>query len=298
VEVNTSRNYHNIKKNSYLKQIDLDLCEHCVYGKHKRVRFLIVEKENKRKRLELMHTNVWGQAHVSYLGGSHSCVNFIDDATRKTWVYCIRQKYDVFDTYKKWKALGENETGKRLKCLRSDNGSEYCSNDFDDYCSYHGICREKTVPGTPQENGVSERKNRTIMERARSMRLHVGLPLHFREDDADNVVYLIKKGPSSSLDGIILEEAWTCKKVNYYFLKTFGCEAFVHIDKENITNLEEKSKKCTFIGYGVNDFSYRLWDYENHKIIRIRYVIFNEKVIYKYHLQGKKQEKKSRIHSA
>jgi hypothetical protein len=93
------------------------------------------------------------------------------------------------------------------------------------------------------------------------------------------------------LDGGIPEEAWIGKRVNYSFLKTFGYEAFVHIDKENRTNLEEKSNKCTFIGYGVNNFGYRLWDYENHKIIRSRDVIFNEKFIYKYQLQGKIQEK-------
>jgi hypothetical protein len=83
------------------------------------------------------------------------------------------------------------------------------------------------------------------------------------------------------LDGRIPKEAWTGKKVNYSFLNTFGCEAFVHIDKENRTKIEEKSKKCTFIGYGVDDFGYRLWDYENQKIIRSRDVISNEKVIYK-----------------
>ena len=92
------------------------------------------------------------------------------------------------------------------------------------------------------------------------------------------------------MDGGIPEEAWTGKKVNCYFLKTFGCESFVHIFKENRTKLESKSKKCTFIGYGVNDFGYRLWDYENNKIIRSRDVIFNEKVMYKDQLQGKKQE--------
>jgi hypothetical protein len=93
------------------------------------------------------------------------------------------------------------------------------------------------------------------------------------------------------LDGTIIEEEWIGKKVNYSFLKTFGCEAFVHIDKENRTKLEENSKKCTFIGYNVNDFGYCLWDYENIKIIRIRDAIFNEKVMYKDQLQGKKQEK-------
>jgi hypothetical protein len=71
------------------------------------------------------------------------------------------------------------------------------------------------------------------------------------------------------LDGIIPEEEWTGKQVNYSFLKTFGCEAFVHIDKENRTNLESKSKKCTFIRYGVNDFGYQLWDYEKKKSLGV-----------------------------
>jgi hypothetical protein len=127
--------------------------------------------------------------------------------------------------------LVENEIGKMLACLRSDNEGGYCSKECDDYCSYHKICRKKTIRGTPQENGVSERMNMTIMERARSMRFHVGFPLHFCADVVDIVVYLINIGPSSSLDGIIPEEVWIGKKVNYSFLKTFGCESFVHINK-------------------------------------------------------------------
>ena len=93
-----------------LKQVDLDFCEHCVYGKHKRVRFLRVGKTKKSEKLELVHTYVWGPTHVSSLGDSCYYVTFIDDARRKTWVYCIRKKFDVFDTFKKQKALVENET--------------------------------------------------------------------------------------------------------------------------------------------------------------------------------------------
>ena len=102
------------------------------------------------------------------------------------------------------------------------------------------------------------------------------------------VVYLINRGPSSSLDGGIPEEAWIGKKVNYWFLKTFSCEAFFHIDKDNRTKLDAKSKKCTFIGYRINDFGYHLYDYENHKIIRSRDVVFNEKAMYKDQLKRKK----------
>ena len=78
-----------------LKKIDLDLCEHCVYEKQKRVIFLKVIKEKNIERLELVHTDVWVPSHVSSLSVSHYYVTFIDYATRKTWVYCIRQKYDV-----------------------------------------------------------------------------------------------------------------------------------------------------------------------------------------------------------
>ena len=103
---------------SGLKHVDLKFCENCVYGKHKRVRLLRVGKEKKNEKLELVHTDVWGPAQASSPSGSLYYVTFIDDATRKTWIYCIRNKFDVFDTFKKWKDLVENETRKRLKCLR------------------------------------------------------------------------------------------------------------------------------------------------------------------------------------
>lgn len=137
-----------------LKQIDLEFCEHCVYGKQKRVQFLRVGKEKKSENLELVHIDVRGPTQISSLGGSNYYVTFIDDATRKTWVYCIKKKYVVFNTFKKWKALVENEIGKKLKCIRSDNGGEYCSKEFDNYYSYNGIHRQKIVPRKPQENGV------------------------------------------------------------------------------------------------------------------------------------------------
>ena len=97
-----------------------------------------------------------------------------------------------------------------------------------------------------------------IMEHARCMRLHTGLPLQLLVDSVDTIVYLINKRPLSALDGGIPKESWIGKKVNYSFMRTFGCEPFSHIHKENITRLEAKSKKCTCIGYGVDDFRYHL----------------------------------------
>ena len=126
-----------------LKQVSLEFCENCVYGKQKRVSFLRVGKEKKSEKLYLVHTGVWGPSQVQYLGVSHYYVVFINDATRKTWVYCIRQKSDVLATFKKWKYLVENESGKILKCIGFNNGGEYCSKEFDSYCSYKNFIERR-----------------------------------------------------------------------------------------------------------------------------------------------------------
>ncbi|XXG79495.1 hypothetical protein AAC387_Pa09g0546 [Persea americana] len=264
-----------------LKSLDLEFCEDCVFGKQKKVTFSKVGRPPKSERLELVHTDVWGQTQVPSLGGSSYFVTFIDDATRKLWVYPMKHKSDVFDVFKKWKALVKNKTGLKLKSLRSDNGGEYCSKEFEEYCAKNVIKREKTIPNTPQQNGVAERMNRTIVERARSMRLHAGLPKQFWVEAVNAAAYLINRGPSVPLDGGLPEEAWTGKEVNLSHLKVFGCTSYVHVDAEKRDKLDSKSRKCTFIGYGSDEFGYRFWDEENRKIIRSRNVIFNEKVMHK-----------------
>jgi transposase InsO family protein len=93
----------------------------------------------------------------------------------------------------------EVETGLKLKCLRSDNGGEYEDGGFKHFYASNGIKMEKTIPGTPQQNGVVERMNRTLNEHARSMRLHVGLPKTFKADAVSTVAYLINQGPSVPL---------------------------------------------------------------------------------------------------
>ena len=103
----------------------------------------------------------------------------------------MKNKSDVFETFKKWKAMGETETGLKVKCLRSNNGGEYIDEGFSEYYAARGIRMEKTISGTPQQNGVAERMNRTLNKRARSMRLHAGLPKTFWADALNTAAYLI-----------------------------------------------------------------------------------------------------------
>ncbi|GJX40232.1 retrovirus-related pol polyprotein from transposon TNT 1-94 [Tanacetum coccineum] len=159
----------------------------CVLGKQKKVSFVKSENTRKLKRLELVHTYVYDPTSITSIGGSCYYVTFIDDSSRKVWVYFLKNKSEVFNTFKKWKATVENETNLRVKCLKSDNGGEYSSREFIEYCAENGIRMLKTVPETPQQNDVAERMNRTLNERAKSMRFHAWLPKMFWEDSVKDV---------------------------------------------------------------------------------------------------------------
>ena len=263
-----------------LKNVDVGLCEDCIFGKQKKVSFTKIDKTPKAERLELVHTDVWGPSPVSSLAGSLYYVTFIDDSTRKLWVYFLKKKSEVFDTFRKWKAMVENETGLKIKRVRSDNGGEYRDNRFREFCANNEIKMEKMVPMTPQQNGVAERMNRTLNECARSLRIHAGLPKMFWAEAVNTAAYLINRGPSIPLDGKIPEEVWSGKEVNLSHLRVFGCISYVHIDSAERSKLDAKSNKCVLVGYGGDEFGYRFWDYENRKIIRSKDVIFNENVMY------------------
>jgi transposase InsO family protein len=84
-------------------------------------------------------------------------ITFINDFSRKVWVYFLKHKNDALTAFKQWKALVENKTTRKLKKLRTDNGLEFCNGEFDSLCADHGIARHKNVIGTPQQNGVAEK---------------------------------------------------------------------------------------------------------------------------------------------
>jgi transposase InsO family protein len=106
---------------------------------------------------------------VPSLGNFVYYVIFIDDYSRKTWIYFLKVKDEVFSKFQEFKALVENLSGSKIKILRSDNGGEYTSNEFKYFCREAGIKRELTTPYNPQQNGVAERKNRSIVEATKAM---------------------------------------------------------------------------------------------------------------------------------
>ena len=144
----------------------------------------------------------------------------------------------------------------KLKCLRSDNGGEYIYGGFKEYCTTNSITMEKTIPRTPQQNGVVECMNKTINERAKSIRLHSGLPKIFWADAVNTAINLINRGPSIPLEHRLPEEVWSGREVSLNHLKVFGCVSYVHIKSNDRTKLDAKARKCFFIGYRDEQFGY------------------------------------------
>ena len=121
----------------------------------------------------------------------------------------------------------------------------------------HGIRMEKTILRTPQQNDVAECMNRTLNKRARSMRLHTGLPKTSWADVISTAAYLINCGPSVPMESKLPKEIWSNKEVNFSHLKVFCCVSYVHIDSVARGKLDAKSKICFFISYGDEKFGYR-----------------------------------------
>jgi hypothetical protein len=228
----SEKGMHLLHKRGYLNDIGkLEFCKHCVFGKQKRVSFSLSTHCTKGI-LDYIHSDLWGRAPHSSIGGCDYMITFIDDFSRKVWVYLLKHKNDALTAFKQWKALVENQSGRKIKKLRTDNGLEFCNNEFNSLCADHGIARHKTVPGTPKQNGVAERMNRTILERVRCMLSNAGLcDKHGLWAEAANAAcYLINLSPNSVIDFKILEEVWTVKPVDYSNLRIFGCPAYAHVN--------------------------------------------------------------------
>lgn len=257
-----------------LTKVSLPLCEHCITSKQHRLKFSTSSSRGKVV-LELVHSDVW-QAPVPSLGGAKYFVSFIDDYSRRCWVYPIKKKSDVFATFKAFKARVELDSGKKIKCFRTDNGGEYTSEEFDDFCKKEGIKRQFTVAYTPQQNGVAERMNRTLLERTRAMLRAAGLEKSFWAEAVNTACYLVNRAPSTAIELKTPMEMWTGKPVDYSNLHIFGSIVYAMYNAQEITKLDPKSRKCRFLGYADGVKGYRLWDPTAHKVVISRDVIFVE----------------------
>ena len=255
------------------KTCKLDFCEQCVLGKQKRVKFGTTI-HNTKGILDYIHTDVWGPTKTASLGGKHYFVTFVDDFSRRVWVYTMKSKDEVFETFLVWKKMVENQTGRKIKVLRYDNGTEYQNDQFSIFCKKEGISRHFTVRDTPQQNGVAERMNRTLLEKVRCMLSNAGFGKQFLVEAVMYASHLINRLPSAALNGKTPLEVWSGKPINDYdTLHVFGSTAYYHVKE---SKLDPRAKKSLFMGVTLGVKGYRLWCLSSKKIISSRDVTFDE----------------------
>ncbi|KAK8680761.1 hypothetical protein V6N13_109700 [Hibiscus sabdariffa] len=196
--------------------------------------------------LGLIHSDVCGPMNAQARGGFHYFITFTDDFSRYGYIYLMRHKSEALEKFKEFRNEVQNQHGKSIKALRSDRGGKYLSHEFDELLKECGIVSQLTPPGTPQRNGVSERRNRTLLDMVRSMMSHSDLPISFWGHALETAAFTLNRVPSKSVQKTP-HEMWTGKRPNMSFMKIWGCKAYVK--HQMSTKLEPKSHKCTFVDF-------------------------------------------------
>eukprot|EP00253_Pinus_taeda_P028506 PITA_28506 len=223
------------------------VCSGCVLGKHHRDSFDKRASWHASAPLQLVHSDLCGPLPVASFSGCKYFLTFIDDFSRRTWVYFLKLKSEVFDTFLAFKAFVEKPSGHQILKLRTDNGGEYVKNTFINFCTENGIQMQHTVPYTPQQNGVAERKNRTLKEMANCMLQSKGPSLSFWAEAINCANYIINRTPTKVLKNITSQEAWSSIKPDVSHFRVFGSEAWAHIPDEKHKALEPKSENVLLL---------------------------------------------------
>ncbi len=137
------------------------------------------DKNVNKRALDVVHSDVWGPTKMTSMGGCRYYVSFSDDHTRKVWVYFMKEKNEMFTHFQNFRMLAKKQTGLQVKCLRSDGGGNYFSNEFITYMKMRGIQKQFTCRYTSQQIGITERKNRHIIEVARALMANKSMPHHY-----------------------------------------------------------------------------------------------------------------------
>jgi hypothetical protein len=206
------------------------------------------------RRLELVHGDLCDPISPVTPRGNMYFLLLVDDLNRYMWVVTIPSKYRAAATIKDIQVRAEGESGLKLKALRTDRGSEFTTTEFTDYCAVEGVHHQHTVPYSPQQNGIIEHQNGSMVATAK------GLPRWFWGEAVNTAVYVQKKCLKKSVDSMTPFEAWHGMKPVVHHLKMFGCIVYVRNMMPHLKKLEDRGRKMIFIGYESGSKAYRAYD--------------------------------------
>ncbi|GKA16507.1 retrotransposon protein, putative, ty1-copia subclass [Tanacetum coccineum] len=267
-----------LQHDGLLNSIDIESlgkCVSCLSGKMARKPYSH-QVERAKDLLGLIHTDVCGPFRVVSRQGASYFVTFTDDFSRYGYVYLLKHKHEVFETFKVFQKEVENQLGKTIKSLRSDRGGEYMSQEFLDHLKEHGIIAHRTPPYTPQNNGVSERRNRTLLDMVRSMMSQTTLPKSFWDYALETAARILNMVPTKKVDKTPYE-IWHGQAPKLSYLKVWGCEALVKRDTlTKPDKLDPRSFRCIFVGYPKETMGYSFYSPSENKVFVARNAEFFE----------------------
>ncbi|GBM61600.1 Retrovirus-related Pol polyprotein from transposon TNT 1-94 [Araneus ventricosus] len=251
-------------------------CEVCKLYKHRRTSFKATNFVRSKAPNDLIFMDTWGPIKVTGRNGERYYLSIIDDFSKKTSVYPLREKSEVFRVFKNHVSRAERFIGRKVKCIRTDNGSEFTNDNFKTFCADNGIKHEFTNIYTPEQNGVAERYNQTALDCSRCMLADSGLDNKFWPDAILSFTYVWNrichknqvKTPFELFGGY---------KPSVRHLKAFGATAYVGLPRQlRSSKLGPKAKKGILIGYAFRTKGYRIWFPDTDKVIETINVSFCE----------------------
>lgn len=258
------------------KNSKLNFCDACVEGKMTQSPFDHKVNKHTSRPLELIHVDLIGPMEEISLGGSRYVLDIVDDYTRRCFSFFLATKSETFEKFVEFKQRRENELNLKIKRVRSDNGGEFIKRDFIELFKNEGIKWELTVPYTPQSNGVVERRNRTLTEKARTLLIESGLSKKFWAEAYSTATYVYNSTTPIPPEGKTPMELWTGRKPSVSHMRVFGCLAYYYIPKQKRKKLDPKARPGIFLGYSFKRKAYRIFDPHKNTVKEARSVKFDE----------------------
>ena len=255
-------------------QVKSFFCEGCAFGKMSKKPSPYSELRS-CKPGEFVHCDLVGPMETKSLSGSRFVLVLKDEASSYRSVYFLKHKTEVSEFLQRYIIQVREETGRKIRRLRSDNGTEFVNEKVKKLLTQNGIMHELSAPYTPQQNGFVERENRTLVESARSMIHARNLPKFLWAEALNTACFVLNRVVFMKKD-VSPYELWFEKEPSYLELRVFGCEAYKLIPYEHRRKWEPKSKKVIFVGYTNTAKNFRLYDPRTRRVEVSKHVKFNE----------------------
>ncbi|KAI3667880.1 hypothetical protein L6452_42950 [Arctium lappa] len=237
-----------------------DHCVACLKGKQHKTSHKSKELNTISSSLQLLHMDLFGPTNVMSIGKKSYCLVIVDGYSRFTWVYFLRTKDETSGLIKSFILRIENQTNQKVKVIRSDNGTEFKNLDLNTFCEEKGIERQYSAPRTPQQNGVAERRNRTLIEAARSLLADSKLPITFWAEAVNTACYVQNKVLVVKPKNKTPYELLNKRKPFIGFFKPFGCPCTILNTKTHLGKFDSKADDGFLIGYSSQSKAYKVFN--------------------------------------